>query len=83
MLTPPFSLIESGDKASVTIGSASSSIRSTRSVAGLPAVTPSGKVPKLSSTHSPSSSMASSAAVTVNVLEVSVLPNVTLAGMPE
>ena len=67
----------------VTGGGTSLSIRSTRSVAVLPAVTPDGSLPKLSSSHSPSSSTVSSVAVTVNVLVLSSLPNVTLDGIPE
>ena len=66
----------------VTSGT-SLSIKSTRSVAVLPAVTLDGSLPKLSSSHSPSSSIVSSVAVTVNVLAVWLLPNVTLEGIPE
>ena len=52
-------------------------------MAGVPALTSVGSVPKPSSTLSPSSSTLSSVAVKVNVLLVSPLSNVTLAGTPE
>ena len=52
--------------------------------AGVPAVTPAGRLaPKLSSTLSPSSLTSSASAVKVKVLEVSPLLKVTLCGTPE
>ena len=52
-------------------------------VLGVPALTPTGSVPKPSSTRSSSSSTLSSVALKVNVLLVSLAPNATLAGTPE
>ena len=69
-------------KLTVTDGS-SSSVMFTVVVAGEPALTPVGSVPKLSFTLSPSSSTVSSVAVNVNVFDVSPLANDTLAGTPE
>ena len=48
-----------------------------------PALTPSGIVPKVSFTDSPSSSTVSAVAANVKLLEVSPLLKVTLAGTPE
>ena len=69
-------------KLTVTDGT-SSSVMLTALVAGVPALTPSGSVPKLSLTLSPSSSTVSVSAVNVKVFSVSPLPKVTLGGTPE
>ena len=66
-----------------SVPATSLSMSDTVAVAGLPPVTPSGSgAPKPSVTPSPSSSMLSSTALTVNVFSVSFAANVTLAGMP-
>ena len=49
----------------------------------VPSLTPVGRVPKVSFTDSPSSSMVSAVAVKVKDLEVSPELKVTLAGTPE
>ena len=66
----------------VTAGSSSSAMLTVDSDV-VPAVTPSGSVPKPSFTLSPSSSTVSAVAEKVKDLDVSVAPNVTLAGTPE
>ena len=69
-------------KLTVTGGSSLSAML-TVEVFVVPAVTPAGSVPNARSTLSPSSSTVSCAALKMNVLEVSPLLNVTLAGTPE
>ena len=63
----------------------SSSTRITLVVDGVPSATPAGNVaPNPSNTLSPSSSTASSVAITVNVVDASPRePNVTLTGTPD
>ena len=65
-----------------TIRFASSSTSVTVAVRRAPGAYPAGSVPNPSCTLSPPSVSASSVAVTVNVITVWLVPNVTVAGMP-
>ena len=81
-LLPSAALYESLPKLTVTVGS-SLSVMLTVDVLVVPAVTRAGSVPNPRATLSSSSSTVSSVAVKVNVLDVSPLLKVTLAGTPE
>ena len=81
---PPPSVAVYVDDPNDTVGGSqlSSSSSATVAVAGLPAATPDGSVPKPIRTLSPRSLSESSTAVTVNVVDVCAAPNVTFGGTP-
>ena len=76
---PPCSSMARGDTTSVTTG-LSDIVKV--AVVGTPSLTRAGRLPKDSSTPSPSSSSLSSTAVNTKLCRVSVGPNSTLAGTP-
>ena len=79
---PSSTLYVAAPKLTVTAGT-SSSVMVTVDAAIIPAVTPSGSVPKVSFTLSSSSSTSSAVALKVKLFSVSVAAKVRLSGTPE
>ena len=81
-VAPSATVYDACPKLTVTEGT-SSSVMLTVVSAGVPALSPPGSLSKPMTTLSPSSSIASSVALTVKICSRSSGPKVTLAGTPE